>query len=490
MKKYAFMMTGNDVWLKVAIELHKNNVAEPVFWLGDDSHLIKAKKIFGEKVHSLSDFVHYQSNINNNYYRSEFIEFFKSTNYLRAKDRCLKMMDRLDSYGLFNRLDREVVFNKLCIWILKEISQRKPEYLVMSEFAHSHAQYLVYEICDFLGLKIAKFNDWGSITPMIFMQEVKTGKRYPIFFNYPTKIKSLLLRDIENHIKTISNRKNNDNYIPNYIKKQWNINFKEFFQKIIYEFKSMFFQMRKMFSVNYYQINPCKLDLFQLNLISRRRAKYLKKNCSKNSDKPFFGKKFVYFAMHFEPERTTNPDGGFFHDQFLALLYLRKMLPEDVSIFVKEHPTQFKLIKRGIKGRSPLFYDLIKGIDKVVLIDIETDTYSLTKSSLFVATITGTAAREAAIMGKKALIFGDAWFNKCPNVFSWSEGLTFEQIMEQQLCNKEEILKYLINQMQEYSVPACQNPSSQKIFKNYLNKDFYKAEFNGIYELMKIFLDD
>ena len=65
---------------------------------------------------------------------------------------------------------------------------------------------------------------------------------------------------------------------------------------------------------------------------------------------------FVYFALHFEPERTTNPDGGFFHDQFLAIIHLRKILPEDVNIFVKEHPSQFKVIDRGLKGRSPLFY--------------------------------------------------------------------------------------------------------------------------------------
>ncbi len=483
-------MTGNDVWLKVAVELYKNNIAEPVFWLGDDSHLNKAKNFFGEKVHCMSDFVHYQSNIKNNYYCSEFIDFFKSSNYLRAKDRCLKMMDRLDSYGLFNRLDREVVFNKLSIWILKEISKRKPEYLVMSEFAHSHPQYLVYEICNFLGLKIAKFNDWGSITPMIFMQEVITGKRYAINFKYPTKIKNLLIKDIENHIKTISNRKNNDNYIPSYIKKQWNINLKEFLKKNIFEFKLKIFQLKKIFGKNYYQINPYKLDLFQLYLIDKRRGKYLKNNCSLNSEKPSLDKKYVYYALHFEPERTTNPDGGFFHDQFLALVYLRKILPEDVSIFVKEHPTQFNLIKRGIKGRSPLFYDLIRGIDKVRLINIDTDTYALTKSSLFVATISGTAAREAAIMGKKALIFGDAWFNQCPNVFSWSEGLTFQQIMNEKLHNKKEILNYLKNLMQEYSIPGCQNPSSQKIFKNYLNKDFYNAEFKGIYELMKLFLKD
>ena len=154
MKKYCFIPTGNEVWINVAIELYKNKVAEPVFWLGDDCHLGKAKNFFGDKIHSMNDFVHYQSNIKSNNYDSQYIDFFKSPNYLRTKDRCIKMMDRLDPYGLFHRLDREVIFHKLCIWILKEMFEKKPEYLIMSEFAHSHAQYLIYEICDFLGLKL------------------------------------------------------------------------------------------------------------------------------------------------------------------------------------------------------------------------------------------------------------------------------------------------------------------------------------------------
>ena len=46
---------------------------------------------------------------------------FLSENYRRAKDRCLKMMDRLDLYGSFNRLDRDVIFNKLAMWTLKNL---------------------------------------------------------------------------------------------------------------------------------------------------------------------------------------------------------------------------------------------------------------------------------------------------------------------------------------------------------------------------------
>ena len=57
------MMTGNDVWLNAAIHLYENKIAEPILWLGDDCHLIKARDIFGEAVLSMNDFVHYQQNI-------------------------------------------------------------------------------------------------------------------------------------------------------------------------------------------------------------------------------------------------------------------------------------------------------------------------------------------------------------------------------------------------------------------------------------------
>jgi hypothetical protein len=127
MKKYIYIPTGNEVWLDVAIELYKKNIADPVLWLGDDRHYLKAKEVFGEAVISKQDFIFYPERIKNIDYKGENSNFFISLNYLRAKDRCLKMMDRLDLYGTFNRLDREIIFNKLTIWILKRIDQSKPD---------------------------------------------------------------------------------------------------------------------------------------------------------------------------------------------------------------------------------------------------------------------------------------------------------------------------------------------------------------------------
>ena len=63
--------------------------------LGDDRHFEKATEMFGnDVVVRMLDFVHYQQQISNANYSGENIDFFVSENYLRAKDRCLKMMDR------------------------------------------------------------------------------------------------------------------------------------------------------------------------------------------------------------------------------------------------------------------------------------------------------------------------------------------------------------------------------------------------------------
>lgn len=125
MKKYCYCMTGNKVWLDSAIDLYERGVVKPVLWLGDDCHYHKAAKVFGGGVIvRMLDFVHYQQNIKNINYNGENIEFFSSKHYLRAKDRCLKMMDRLDLYDTFERIDREAIFNKLAIWMLKWFQSR------------------------------------------------------------------------------------------------------------------------------------------------------------------------------------------------------------------------------------------------------------------------------------------------------------------------------------------------------------------------------
>ena len=177
MKKYCYFNTNESHWFDVAKKLYEDQVAEPVFWLGADNHYDKASKLFGKNVVKSQSFIHRPYEFKNVNYNGENNNFFFSKNYLRAKDRCLKMMDRLDLYGSYSRQDREVVFNKIAIFLLKKLSKQQPDALVMAEIAHSHAQYLVLEVCLFLNIEIVKFNTW-ILGPLLYLENLYLNQSY------------------------------------------------------------------------------------------------------------------------------------------------------------------------------------------------------------------------------------------------------------------------------------------------------------------------
>ena len=254
-------MTGNEVWFDAAKYLHQNKIAKPVMWLGDDRHYKKAKDIFSDDVLFMDTFVHYQENINQINYIDEKSEFFFSDNYLRAKDRCLKMMDRLDLYGSFSRQDREVVFNKISLFLLKKLSKEKPDALVMAEIAHSHAQYLVLEICMFLNIEIVKFNTW-ILGPLLYLESLQTGKRFEVDFEVDQEISKTIEEEISDYVDKVVQKKLDGNFELEYMKKQrLSLNIKNKILSFIRSgwidfIKEFWFQFRKNLKNNYYQINP------------------------------------------------------------------------------------------------------------------------------------------------------------------------------------------------------------------------------------------
>jgi hypothetical protein len=129
---------------------------------------------------------------------------------------------------------------------------------------------------------------------------------------------------------------------------------------------------------------------------------------------------FVLVALHYQPEATTDPDGGAFSDQVRFVERLRALLDEaghrGTRILVREHPRQ---VARRIPAlgeahfRSIAFYRELVGIDGVLLVARNHRMQDLIRQSLLVATVNGTAAWEALIAGRPAITARRAWFSEC-----------------------------------------------------------------------------
>ncbi len=122
---------------------------------------------------------------------------------------------------------------------------------------------------------------------------------------------------------------------------------------------------------------------------------------------------FVYFPLHYQPERTTTPDGGPFGDQFLAASILANALPPGWRLLIKEHPTTFAWELLGEKGRWDGYYERFLELPRTAFVPIEVPSQQLIAASRAVATITGTAGWEALQLGKPAIAFGNAWWALC-----------------------------------------------------------------------------
>ena len=488
-------MTTNEHWFDIAVKLKENKIAEPVLWIGDHSHFDRARLEFGDEVVKDFDFFKFKSHkISEFNCEGKFNDFFNSTNYLIAKDRSLKMMDRIDEISMFSRLDRETIFHQTVLWILDKIEKQKPDFLISVENPHSHIQHTIFQVCKFCNIPCRNFVSWTYL-PILSVQDTVSGNI--LNFSKPINKKYLLkfLDKIQSVIDNIYEQ--NDNYRTNHTelerlesesltwKKNQIINLlKDTFRKYI---------SKKNYNeyLEYNPLNPFKISaLKQLKYINKRRQNILKELEKYSHNEFSLEDDFVYYGLHYEPERSTLPDGGDFHDQLIAILKLRELVPNNIKIYIKEHPSVFVKSIWGYRGRSPLFYRLINEIDNVYIINHKIKTIDMIKNSLFTSTITGTLGFESAIIGKKSIIFGNSWYKGCPNTISWSSNLSYKEIMETKIQNKDHIIKFMNNKMIKECTMGLLNSRSSLRFKSLIDDSFYEYQMEGIYNLFEDILNN
>lgn len=129
---------------------------------------------------------------------------------------------------------------------------------------------------------------------------------------------------------------------------------------------------------------------------------------------------FVLVALHYQPEATTEPQGGPFSDQSLFVQEIRGALDAlgrtDIEVLVREHPRQ---VARGIPAlgevacRSVGFYKAISDMEGVRLVANSISMPELIQRALLVTTVNGTAAWEALQAGRPAITGRPAWYGDC-----------------------------------------------------------------------------
>jgi len=192
---------------------------------------------------------------------------------------------------------------------------------------------------------------------------------------------------------------------------------------------------------------------------------FINRNLTKDVDKT---KPFIYFPLHSEPERTLLIAAPFYTNQLEVVTHLARSIPVGYKLYVKDHPVS------PLKGyRKTSFYKEIMNHPNVVLLHPSVKREDVLPFCSLVATISGTAALEAALFGKPSIVFADTVFDMLPSVFRVKAIEELPQLLKTALKTKvnaedvKEYVKYMDELSFEYNVV--------KVHHHFYNRIFYKG---------------
>ena len=347
----------------------------------------------------------------------------------------LKILDRADDLGgfSFNMRDR-LLKDQLNYWC-SVISAIEPTAIIFSNIPHLLSDYPLYLVAKSLGIEtmifnVTPFSGWHYLTNSILPKDGNSN-----LIKISDDISSIKAEFITQSVIPYENK----NYSsPDYMKKQFAFDKRSkslLTLKRIVKFgmiKSGLFKKRFTLREDW-RYNFSKFvgqsgltDQTRHAMIKHKFHKELKVAYLKTVSSPdtiIKAEKYIYVPLHYQPEATTAPCGGFYADQIYMIEQLRLRLPDDITIIVKEHYSQFTNTLYGFRGRELSYWNKLSQIKNLYLAPMSYDQRKLILNSLCVATVTGTAGWEAIQYGKYSIVFGNAWYSTHPNAIKF-ENLT------------------------------------------------------------------
>lgn len=361
--------------------------------------------------------------------------------YSHYEKNALHMMDRMDIHNSFPYKDRVRLYNKLLSYWLSIIVDLKPNLAFFHLSPHHPAEYILYAVCIENNIETIMFSNTSIPGNIYIKSKIHETPQY-INNNYQFVLSNIhLINELspENRKYLLNIKGDYDHAEPWYMKKQLlsenkpdktkrdriihNISKLPFFLHLILSRKNKDMIVDSIYKKKEVKIESSffsrqeMIDSNEKNSIYKSKLEEYYNTLCDEFDKNI---EYIYVPLHYQPERTTSPDGDIYVNQLLMIKLLSSSIPENWIIYVKEHKSQYVRKLHGHQGRTMDDYDDLLALKNVKLIRTDCSPFELIDNSKAVATITGTAGWEAVIRGKPALVFGYAWYLPSEGVISIS----------------------------------------------------------------------
>jgi hypothetical protein len=132
---------------------------------------------------------------------------------------------------------------------------------------------------------------------------------------------------------------------------------------------------------------------------------------------PDLSRPYYVYPMQFHPESSTSVNAPYYVDELTLIRNISISLPVHATLYVKDH-------QHVAAARQPMeFYEAVRQMPNVVLIDPSVDPKKLVSHSLGVIAGTSTMGYEAVVLGKPVFLFGETFYDfhpLCTKIDSYS----------------------------------------------------------------------
>jgi len=186
----------------------------------------------------------------------------------------------------------------------------------------------------------------------------------------------------------------------------------------------------------------------------------------------------VCLFLQYQPERSTDPEGGRFSHQANLVAQVREAIPPSSVLLVKEHPRQTLDLAnlREWFFRKPSDYDYIENFKDTFLVGPNVESSKLLEMAKVVVTTTGSIAWEAIMADKPCITFGLTWHSLCEASFVCPEpgqlpNVITEAVQQDPGFVRRARKKFLVRIGEELGFYGCQRAHEVKWLDDQLGCD-------------------
>jgi len=408
--------------------------------------------------------------------------FFASKEYEELRFIALKLLNRNDLTGTFRLLEREVILQATVLKNLEILSTAAPNLLVFRVTPHQFMPYVTQQVANWLQIPTLFFQPVSicqGVIPRLDLDKHMTGI---ISTNQVEAERGLLQQQCRVNLERLQDKQD-----PKYMISHKNRDLKA--RLPLTRLLALRYNVKWMFKDRY----PNSVDFsghtrtvsifwrFLKIFITRSLQNSLSDKISLTHGTHNFNS-YAVFALHYEPERTSLPEGFPVTFQADAVVAARDLLPEDTQLLVKEHYSQASLAWRGFTGRSPWFYDLVESYPNTSWLRSSSSLVMEIANSVCVFTLTGTIALEAMFLGVPVVYFGCPWWAGAPGTMRFSASLNITDIESFKPASEKEIYTFFSDLAKETILPGTgsENLATIESRLGRLSAEFFSAEASGV----------